>query len=182
MRKSPKSRWPLLLALVVTPGVPSSSSAETVAKVWTLEAPAASADGRARLSYGLPETDDTVIRFSCAPASGVLDMLVFHTQLKMARGSMKTARLKAGGVRWSIRGKILVNDESLDESFTGRAAFDSASFMKLAGADRLQISVGGGPAQSAPLAGFEDKFSQFSLICAKPRHGAGRLVFPGLPR
>ena len=168
MRKSRKVRWPLFLAIIATPGVPSSSCAETVVKVWTLEAAAASADGRARLSYGLPETDDTMIRFSCAPASGVLDVLVFHTQLRLTRGSTTTVRLKAGGVRWSIRGRILANDESLDESFSGRIPFDPARFLNLAGADRLQISVGRGPAQSAPLAGFGEKFGQFGLICAKP--------------
>lgn len=168
MRKSQKAGWRFVLAMMATSGLPSSSSPEELVKVWTLEAASPTADGRARMSYGLPETDDTVIRFSCAPARGLVDVLVFHTQRRMTRGSRTTARLTADGIRWSIRGQILANDESLDESFSGRVAFDSVRFLRLAGADRLQIVVGKGPAQSAPLAGFDDKFRQFSQICAKP--------------
>jgi hypothetical protein len=168
MRKSQKAGWRFVLAMMATSGIPSSSSPKELAKVWTLEAANATADGRARISYGLPETDDTVIRFACAPESGVLEVLVFHTQRRMTRGSRTTALLRAGGILWSIRGQILANDESLDESFSGRIAFDAARFLRLTGADQLQISVGRGPAQSAPLTGFDEKFRQFSLICAKP--------------
>lgn len=168
MREFPNACWRLLLALAATSGFPSPSGAQAAERVWTLEAAAVTADGWARMSYGLPETDDTMIRFSCAPASGVLNVLVFHTPSRMMRGSRATARLKAGGIRWSIRGEILANDESLDESFTGRAVFDSDRFLRLAGADRLQIVVGKGPAQSAPLAGFGETFRQFAVLCAKP--------------
>lgn len=172
MRMSRKARWRLVLAMAIGAGFPAPAIAEATGKIWYVDAASLAADGQARmqygLSYGLPETDDMVIRLSCAPGSGMLNVLVPHTLQRMKRGSRSIARLTAGGTRWSIRGKILPNDESRDESFAGRAAFDPAEFLRLATADRLQISVGFGPAQSAPLAGAGEKFTQFSLTCAKP--------------
>jgi hypothetical protein len=168
MRVSRQGHWRLLIAIVAAWGVSSSSGAAQAAKVWFLEAPAATAEGRARLSYGAPETDDIVLRFSCAPASGVLDVLILHTQRRMKRGAPATARLRAGSASWSIRGAIRANDESLDESFAGSAAFNAAWFSRLAAADHLQISVGRAPAQVTPLSGAGETFLRFSALCAKP--------------
>ena len=149
-------------------GLLTPAGAEPGARVWTLDAVSANSDGTVRLSYGLPETDDTVIRLSCAPASGLLDVLILHTQQRMTRGAGATARLMAGETRWSIRGKIIGNDESLDESFTGRATFEHSRFLRLTRADRLRISVGHGPAQSVPLGGAGETLRQFAKLCARP--------------
>ncbi len=168
MNASRKACWRLLFVMTAMFGLPTPAGAELGARVWKLDVVNANADGTARLSFGLPETDDTLIRLSCAPESGLLDVLILHTQQRMGRGSEATARLMAGGTRWSIRGKIIRNDESLDESFSGRAAFEPSRFLRLAAADRLLISVGAGPAQSAPLGGSGEKFRQFAVFCAKP--------------
>ena len=159
--------WPVF-ALGVVFWFPPVAAAQQPGRVWTLEPAGATADGRVRLSYGAPETDDTVVSFSCAPASGVVNVLILHTQQQMTRGARATARLSAGQSRWSIRGKILANDESLDESFAGSAASDPARFMKLAASEQLKLAVGRGPAQTVPLAGASDNFRRFSLLCAKP--------------
>lgn len=148
--------------------LPQPVSAQQPARVWTLEPAEATADGRARLSYGAPETDDTIVRFSCAPARGVLNVFIPHTGRRMTRGAKAPARLAAGGRRQSIAGKILANDESLDESFSGNAAFDPVRFQALARGAGLQMTVGRGPAQSVPLDGADEKFRRFSTICAKP--------------
>lgn len=163
-----KTFWRLILAMLTMTGFPHGAVSQPSARDWTLESATATADGHVRLGFGLAETDDTLIRFSCAPASNVLEMLIFHTQKRMKRGSPATARLSAGRTRWLIRGTIRANDESLDESFSASAPFDSARFLRLAQADRLQFSVGRGPMQTAPLAGTGKKFRQFTFLCARP--------------
>ena len=156
-----------LLALATVFWHPLAAAAQQPARVWTLETAEATADGRARLSYGAPETDDTLVRFSCAPAHGVLNVFIPHTGRRMTRGAKATARLAAGGARLSFAGKILANDESLDESFSGSAAFDPVRFQTLARDARLILTVGRGPAQTAPLDAADEKFRRFSSICAK---------------
>lgn len=156
-----------LLALATVFWHPLAAAAQQPARVWTLEPAEATADGRARLSYGAPETDDTLVRFSCAPARGVLNVFIPHTGRRMTRGARATARLAAGGARLSFAGKILANDESLDESFSGSAAFDPVRFQTLARDARLILTVGRGPAQTAPLDAADEKFRRFSSICAK---------------
>lgn len=157
-----------VLALAVVIWLPLAAAAQQPARVWTLEPAEATADGRARLSYGAPETDDTIIRFSCAPAHGVLNVFIPHTGRRMTRGAKATARLAAGGTRLSLAGKILANDESLDESFSGNTPFDPARFQALARGARLNVTVGRGPAQTAPLIGADEKFRRFARLCVKP--------------
>ncbi len=157
-----------ILASAAAVWLSQTAAAQQPARVWTLEPADVTSDGRVRLSYGAPETDDTVIRFSCARGSGVVSVLILHTQQRMTRGDGATARLNADRTRWSIRGKILANDESLDESFAGSAASDPARFMKLAASEQLKLAVGRGPAQTVPLAGASNNFRRFSLLCAKP--------------
>lgn len=177
MRANRKPLLRLILVMLTVSVLPHRAVLLPSAREWTLEAANATADGHVRLGFGLAETDDTSIRFSCAPESNVLDMIIFHTQQRMKRGSPATARLLAGRTRWPIRGTIRANDESLDESFTASVAFDAARFMRLAEADQLQFSVGRGTTQTAQLAGSGEKFRQFSLLCAKPRRNSGHLVF-----
>lgn len=167
----PRGSAPVLLlvsGLAADFWLPQPVAAQPSARVWTLETAEATADGRARLSYGAPETDDTLIRFSCAPTRGVLDVLIPHTGRRMKRGARATTRLAAGAARLSIAGKIIANDESLDESFEGNAPFDPVRFQALARGVGLQTAVGRGPAQSVPLDGADEKFRRFSTICAKP--------------
>jgi hypothetical protein len=157
-----------LLALATAFWLPLAAAAQQPPRVWTLEPAEATADGRARLSFGAPETDDTLVRFSCAPARGVLNVFIPHTGRRMTRGARATARLAAGGARLSFAGKILANDESLDESFSGSAPLNSARFQGLTQGAHLNVTVGRGPAQTALLMGADEKSRRFSRLCAKP--------------
>jgi|688.fasta_scaffold331924_1 hypothetical protein len=157
-----------VLALAAVFWLPLTAAAQQPARVWNLEAAEATADGRARLSYGAPETDDTIVRFSCAPRHGVLNVFIPHTGRRMTRGAKATARLAAGRTRLSLAGKILANDESLDESFSGSAPFDPSRFQGLTQGARLNVTVGRGPAQTTPLIGADEKFRRFARLCAKP--------------
>ncbi len=157
-----------VLALAAVFWLPLAAAAQQPARVWNLEAAEATADGRARLSYGAPETDDTIIRFSCAPRRGVLNVFIPHTGRRMARGAKATARLATGRTRLSLAGKILANDESLDESFSGNTPLDPVRFQGLTQGARLNVTVGRGPAQTAPLIGADEKFRRFARLCAKP--------------
>jgi hypothetical protein len=157
-----------VLALAAVFWLPLAAAAQQPARVWNLEAAESTADGRARLSYGAPETDDTIVRFFCEPARDVLNVFIPHAGRRMTRGAKATARLAAGRTRLSLAGKILANDESLDESFSGSAPFDPSRFQGLTQGARLNVTVGRGPAQTTPLIGADEKFRRFARLCAKP--------------
>jgi hypothetical protein len=153
---------PSLCALLLCAG---PLAAQT--RVWSLTGFEEKKPELIYLTYGAPETDDSLGTFRCKPASGRVTLFVSTTNLRLKPGRAATALLAVGETRTKVSGRLLPNEEAGVPSFEG--SLDAVDPVFTALADGLTLTVRVGPStQSAPLAGQGDKFRKFAAACARP--------------
>lgn len=144
----------------------SAARAEPDARAWILGGLEDKNADSIYLGYGTPESDDSVVSFTCAPESGVAKIWISETSDKLKAGEKATALLAVGGTKAKAAGKLMPNEEAGVPSFEGRLPAKDPIFAAMAAGETLDLSVGAAK-HSAPLAGASDKFQKFAAACAK---------------
>jgi hypothetical protein len=135
-------------------------------RVWTLSGLDPKWHDDISLTYGVPETDDTLGTFRCALGSGMVTLFISTTSSRLRPGRSEMALLSVGETRARIAGRLLPNEEAGVPSFEGRFGAGAPILAALAAGDTMRVTVGVSR-QSAPLAGSSDKFRKFAAACAK---------------
>jgi hypothetical protein len=157
---------PLALAGVLTVLAMSDLCAQTDQRVWTLGGLEEKDADSIYLGYGVPETDDSLGSFTCAPGSGVVKIWVAETSAKLKAGDKATAILSVGEKSAKVAGKLVPNEEAGVPSFEGRLPAKDPVFAAMSGGQTLEVAIGG-TKRSAPLADASEKFKKFAAACAK---------------
>lgn len=151
-----------VLSLIAVSGL----SAQTDARVWTLGGLEEKDADSIYLGYGVPESDDSLGSFTCAPGSGVVKIWVAETSDKLKAGDKTTAILSVGQKTAKVAGKLVPNEEAGVPSFEGSLQVKDPIFAAMTSGETLNISIGGAQ-HTAPLADAADKFKKFTAACAK---------------
>lgn len=144
----------------------SGVRAEPNGRVWILGGLEDKNADSIYLGYGTPESDDSVVSFTCAPESGVMKIWISETSDKAKAGEKATALLAVGATKAKAAGKLMPNEEAGVPSFEGRLPAKDPIFTAMATGETLDLSVGSAK-HSTPLAGDSDKFRKFAAACAK---------------
>jgi hypothetical protein len=144
----------------------SGLCAQTDQRVWTLGGLEEKNADSIYLGYGVPESDDSLGSFTCAPGSGSVKIWIAETSAKLKAGGKTTAILSVGDKMAKVAGKLLPNEEAGVPSFEGSLPAKDPIFAAMAGGETLDIAVGG-IKRSAPLADATEKFKKFAAACAK---------------
>ncbi|TLG78736.1 hypothetical protein [Methylocystis sp. B8] len=151
-----------VLSLIALSGV----SAQTDARVWTLGGLEDKDADSIYLGYGVPESDDSLGSFTCAPGSGVVKIWVAETSDKLKAGDKATATLSVGQKTAKVAGKLVPNEEAGVPSFEASLQTKDPIFAAMTSGETLNISIGGAQ-RTAPLADAAEKFKKFTAACAK---------------
>lgn len=160
-------KWKLALAGALILATLSAARAEPDARVWTLGGLEDKNADSIYLGYGVPESDDSLGSFTCAPGSGVVKIWIAETSDKLKAGPSATAILSVGDKKAKVAGKLLPNEEAGVPSFEGRLPAKDPIFQAMTQGETLTVAVGPGK-HDAPLTGAADKFKKFAAACAKP--------------
>jgi hypothetical protein len=144
----------------------SGVSAQNDARVWTLGGLEEKDADSIYLGYGVPESDDSLGSFTCAPGSGVVKIWIAETSDKLKAGDKATAVLSVGQKTAKVAGKLVPNEEAGVPSFEGSLQAKEPIFAAMTNGETLNISIGGAQ-RTAPLADAADKFKKFAAACAK---------------
>lgn len=151
-----------VLSLIALSGV----SAQNDARVWTLGGLEEKDADSIYLGYGVPESDDSLGSFTCAPGSGVVKIWVAETSDKLKAGDKATATLSVGQKTAKVAGKLVPNEEAGVPSFEASLQTKDPIFAAMTSGETLNISIGGAQ-RTAPLADAVEKFKKFTAACAK---------------
>lgn len=151
-----------VLSFLVLSGV----CAQTDQRVWTLGGLEEKNADSIYLGYGVPESDDSLGSFTCAPGSGLVKIWVAETSNKLKAGGKTTAIFSVGEKTAKVAGKLVPNEEAGVPSFEGSLPAKDPIFGAMVGGETLDIAVGG-TKRSAPLADAKEKFKKFAAACAK---------------
>ncbi len=144
----------------------SGLCAQTAERVWTLGGLEEKNADSIYLGYGVPETDDSLGSFTCAPGSGLVKIWIAETSDKLKAGDKATANLSVGEKTAKVVGKLVPNEEAGAPSFEGRLPAKDPIFAAMTSGETLEIAVGGAK-RTAPLANASEKFKKFAAACAK---------------
>ncbi len=144
----------------------SGLGAQTAERVWTLGGLEEKDADSIYLGYGVPETDDSLGSFTCAPGSGVVKIWIAETSDKLKAGEKATAILSVGQKTAKVAGKLVPNEEAGAPSFEGRLTAKDPIFAAMTSGETLNITIGGAQ-RTAPLADATEKFKKFTAACAK---------------
>ena len=98
----------------------SGLCAQTDQRVWTLGGLEEKNADSIYLGYGVPESDDSLGSFTCAPGSGLVKIWIAETSDKLKAGDKATAILSVGEKTAKVAGKLVPNEEAGVPSFEGR--------------------------------------------------------------
>jgi hypothetical protein len=144
----------------------SGVGAQTSQRVWTLGGLEEKDADSIYLGYGVPESDDSLGSFTCAPGSGVVKIWIAETSDKLKAGDKAAAIFSVGDKKSKVAGKLIPNEEAGVPSFEGSLPAKDPIFAAMAGGDTLNIAIGGAQ-RTAPLADATEKFKKFAAACAK---------------
>ncbi|ULO23335.1 hypothetical protein [Methylocystis sp. SB2] len=144
----------------------SGLCAQTDQRVWTLGGLEEKNADSIYLGYGVPESDDSLGSFTCAPGSGLVKIWIAETSNKLKAGGKSTAIFSVGEKTAKVAGKLVPNEEAGVPSFEGSLPAKDPIFAAMVGGETLDIAVGG-TKRSAPLADAAEKFKKFAAACAK---------------
>jgi len=144
----------------------SGLCAQTDQRVWTLGGLEEKDADSIYLGYGVPETDDSLGSFTCAPGSGVVKIWIAETSVKLKAGDKAAAIFSVGEKSAKVAGKLVPNEEAGAPSFEGRLPAKDPIFAAMADGQTLDVAIGGAK-RSAPLADASEKFKKFAAACAK---------------
>lgn len=144
----------------------SGVGAQTAQRVWTLGGLEEKDADSIYLGYGVPESDDSLGSFTCAPGSGVVKVWIAETSDKLKAGDKATAIFSVGDKKSKVAGKLIPNEEAGVPSFEGSLPAKDPIFAAMTGGETLNIAIGGAQ-RTAPLADATEKFKKFAAACAK---------------
>jgi hypothetical protein len=144
----------------------SDVSAQNDARVWTLGGLEEKDADSIYLGYGVPESDDSLGSFTCAPGSGIVKIWVAETSDKLKAGDKAAAILSVGQKTAKVAGKLVPNEEAGVPSFEASLQVKDPIFAAMTSGETLSISIGGAQ-RTAPLADAAEKFKKFTAACAK---------------
>lgn len=144
----------------------SGLCAQTDQRVWTLGGLEDKNADSIYLGYGVPETDDSLGSFTCAPGSGVVKIWIAETSDKLKPGNKATAILSVGEKTTKVAGRLAPNEEAGVPSFEGRLPAKDPIFAAMTSGETLGVAIGGAK-RTAPLAAAAEKFKKFAAACAK---------------
>ena len=130
------------------------------ARVWTFddnpEAPA--------LEFGLPESDDILIGFTCEPATQRMSVVEMVGATKLNPGGPATFRLTAGAVSLDLTGDAIANETDGSVSIDVVGPPNPRVFALLKAGPSLTIEVAGEKA-TIPLTGAAPHVPAFERLC-----------------
>jgi hypothetical protein len=144
----------------------SGLGAQTSQRVWTLGGLEEKDADSIYLGYGVPESDDSLGSFTCAPGSGVVKIWIAETSDKLKAGDKATAIISVGDKKSKVAGKLIPNEEAGVPSFEGSLPAKDPIFAAMSNGETLNIAIGGAQ-RTAPLADATEKFKKFAAACAK---------------
>ena len=95
------------------------------------------------LGYGMPESDDSVIAFSCDPAAGRMTIVESIAAKKLNPGGAATFRLTAGGTNLDLTGDATANESDGAVSIAVNGTPNPRLFALLKAGPALTIEVAG---------------------------------------
>ena len=116
------------------------------------------------LGFGVPESDDSGITFSCTMLSGDIRMFIAEGRAQLVPGNMIQLGLRAGGKDFNYRAEVLPNEEAGIPSLQAGLTPDDPLFTTLKSSDRFGIVIDG-EAEMFPLAGSD--FDSLLRVCRK---------------
>ena len=166
MMRRAKFFFTALHILAVLATVQPAQAAQPDEHVWKLDGLEEKQPTQIFLSYGVPDSDDTMNSFSCKPGSGDVEVWVSETSDKLKAGKKTSAAFSVGETKSTVAGVLMPNEEGGVPSFKGRMPATDPLFAAMAlGKDLVMII---GPSrQSAPLQGAAEKVTKFMAACAK---------------
>jgi hypothetical protein len=130
------------------------------ARVWNFddnpEAPS--------LGYGLPESDDVLIAFSCEPDTKRMTIVESVDAKKLNPGGSATFRLTAGGQSFELTGDAIANESDGTVSIEVNGPPNPRLFALLKAGPALTIEVAG-TKETVPLTGAAPHISAFEKLC-----------------
>jgi hypothetical protein len=131
------------------------------ARVWNFddnpEAPS--------LGYGLPESDDVLIVFSCDPDAKRMTIVESVEAKKLNPGGSASFRLTAGTQSLDLTGDAIANESDGTVSIEVNGAPNPRLFALLKAGPTLTLEVAG-TKETVPLAGAAPHIPAFEKLCA----------------
>ena|SRR2546429_5128678 len=152
-------RFVFLVALALIP--PAFAQDQ---RVWNFdgnpEAPA--------LEFGAPESDDSVIAFSCEPAAKRMSIVESVASKKLNPGASVTFKLSAGTASLDLTGDAIANETDGTVSIEVNGAPNPRVFALLKAGPMLTIEIPGAK-ETIPLAGAAPHVVSFEKLCLGKR-------------
>ena len=123
-------------------------------------------DDEAYLGFGVPDSDDAGITFSCAFQSGAIRIFIPESREHLVPGTTANIAIRAGGRDYSYSAAVAPNEEAGIPSLMADAAPGDALFAALVANDRFGVVIAG-EEDMYPLAG-----SDFDSLLRACRKGA----------
>jgi hypothetical protein len=134
--------------------------------IWMLDGLKEKKPTRISLSYGVPESDDTMSSFSCKAGSGDVEVWVLETSDKLKAGRKASAAFSVGETKSTVAGALLPNEDSGVPSFKGKMPATDPLFAAMTQGKEVAITIGPSR-QTAPLKGAAEMIAKFIAACAK---------------
>jgi hypothetical protein len=116
------------------------------------------------LGYGLPESDDVLIAFSCDPDAKRMTIVESVEAKKLNPGGSATFRLTAGSQSLDLTGDAIANESDGTVSIEVHGAPNPRLFALLKAGPSLTIEVAG-TKETVPLAGVAQHIAAFEKLC-----------------
>jgi len=135
-------------------------------RIWMLDGLEEGKPTQISLSYGVPESDDTMSSFSCKAGSGDVEVWVLETSDKLKAEKKPSAVFSVGETKSTIAGALVPNEDAGVPSFRGKTPATDPLFAAMAQGKELVMTIG--PARrTAALKGAAEKITKFIAACAK---------------
>jgi hypothetical protein len=148
----------------------AASAADDPAAVWATTYYNGEGDGNvkneAALSYGVPDSEETVLSMRCVEHSGELSIFISDTSDTFKPGQKTTVSFSVGVVKASFPGEILANEMSGIPSAEVKAPVADPVFQAVKDTERLTIAINTW-SNSVPLKGASAKMAEFITACSK---------------
>lgn len=118
------------------------------------------------LTYGVPESDDTMSSFVCKVGSGAVEVWVLETSAKLKAGKKASAVFSVDETKSTVAGALMPNEEAGVPSFKGKMPATDPLFAAMAQGKDLVVTIGPSR-QTAPLKGAAEMIARFIAACAK---------------
>lgn len=116
------------------------------------------------LEFGLPESDDIVIAFSCEPSAKRMSIVETVASKKLNPGGLATSKLSAGTLSLDLTGDAIANETDGTVSIDVNGPPNPRVFALLKAGPSLSIEVAGEKV-TIPLTGAAPHIPAFEKLC-----------------